>query len=290
MFAPSRSRHDAIVTDAPFRDRALSPEEVRRAIERAASLAKVDVAAGKTGRSMTGAELERHLFELGLDRASVRRAMEPAETRVTPSGLTHQVVREVAVEGELSAAHLEEIAEEIASVMKMEGQTAAVGQKLVWTPGGRLVEPAVTVHAKDGETRIRFVETLQGAAPAVISFATLSTLAGLMATGVGTVGGVAIAKALEIGASEGSPFVFSMAALLGVGGAIASFVALWRRYRKHGEQRTAFADEVVARVASAVRARIEGAAPKARVEVGEVEPEGHEIAAGKDARRSNPAD
>jgi hypothetical protein len=209
---------------------------------------------------------------------------EEKEHLVASTGLLE---RDVVIEAALAAEHFEEVAEVIASVMKMEGQTSAVGNKLTWTPGGNVRQPSITVHVKDGATRIRYVEQLPTPVQAGISFATLGTIAGLMATGAGTMGGVAIAKALEIGATEGSPAVFGIAGLLGIGAAISSFLALWQHRKKHRARRAMVADELVARLAALVRERAE-AVPKARVDLGapELEPEEVEVAAGSKSAKS----
>lgn len=137
------------------------------------------------------------------------------------------------------------------------------------------------MHVKDGVTRVRYLETQVAPVPAQLGFATLGSLAGATTGAIALLGGVPIAKAMEVTAPEGLPWLFAIAALVGFGTAAASFVGLWRRYKNVRARREAFADEVVAYVTAAVRARIDTPDPPARVEsaADEIEVAEHELPA-----------
>jgi hypothetical protein len=266
----------------PFRDRPLSAEEVRAVIERAAALAKVDVAAGKAGHQLSAAELEQRLRELGLGPEIVRQALEPVVSRETVApGSGRGIDREVIIDGELPVEEFEAIADAIASVMKMQGSTSAVGHRLTWTPGGRMTEPAVTVSVKNGRTSIRYVETTAKQAPVAVGVA--SGLAGSTVGGMGALAAAGVAQSLGITAAQGAPAVLVYGALLAVSVAVASFVGLRRSNERFHRHRATFSEtvlahvarEVVSRVEKGPRMRVEGASEAERVveseDAGEVE-------------------
>jgi hypothetical protein len=118
------------------------------------------------------------------------------------------------------------------------------------------------VQAKDGHTRIRYVETLANRGQAKIGFGVLAGLSGLL---VGTLGG-AIGHAATAGA-QGDAGMTTIAIVLGVGAAVASFLGLERILRRRAQTRTAFAEQALAQVAAQVRASIASAPVKARVAV-----------------------
>lgn len=259
------------MSDSPFRERRVPPEEVQRILKRAAELALLDPAAEKLGEALTTAELEARLLALGISPEVARRAMEPPppphELPRAPDGAV-RIERELQIDGMLSPDHFEEIAELINAAMKIPGRTSAVGNKLTWSPTGLGLEPSVTVHAKDGVTTIRYVETLAHRGQMAIGFGTLAALGGIMAGAVGSAVGVGIAKTLEISQASGAPVVLGVGVLLGVGTAVSSFFGLRRLVAHRAQTRAAFADELVARVGQAVTASLKQSPLKTRVDAG----------------------
>ncbi len=269
------------MSGAPFRERQLAPDEVRRIVKRAMELAMVDSAEAEGSSAMTEAELARRLSELGVPAEIAARAMEAPLRAAEPAadGAT-RIVREVDIEGVVTTERHEDIADAISAAMKQPGRVSVVGNKLSWVPGGLLTEPAVTVHSKNGRTRILYVETLANRGQQTIGFATLALFAGLFAGALSSVPLIVIAKAMAIGPREGGPAVFAISALVALVAAIAIMVGLRRVTARRAETRSAFADEVIAHVATATRAaatseprlRIKAEAePDAALEDGEVE-------------------
>lgn len=254
------------MSGAPFRERQLAPDEVRRVVKRAMELAMVDAAAAEGGAAMTEAELARRLSELGVPADLAARAMEaPLRAAEPAADGAIRVVREVDVEGMISTERHEEIADAISTAMKLPGRVSVVGNKLSWVPGGLLTEPAVTVHSKNGRTRVRYVETLANRGQQTLGFGTLALFAGFFAGAMASIAMVAIAKAMAIGPREGGPAVFALSALVAVVAAIAVMVGLRRVVARRAETRSAFADEVIAQVATAARAAATSQ-PRLRVE------------------------
>lgn len=256
----------------PFRARRIPPDEVRRIVRRASDLAAIDAAAQDAGPPLTEAELSQKLTELGISKEIVDRAMKPIEPSAQEAGDgAVRVVREIEIEGMLPPERHEEIADVISAAMKMQGRVSAVGNKLTWVPSGILTEPTMTVHSKDGRTRIRYVETISNRGQATLGFATLGGFAGIIAGGLGMGGAVAIAKAAEITSAQGGPAVIAASVAIGVGAAVASFFGLRKAAKSRAEARAAFAEEVVARVVTAARNAIADekkarVAPSLRVE------------------------
>ncbi len=266
--------HWTRVADSPFRERRLSPEEIQRVVKRAAELANTDPTSD-VGGPLTADELETRLAELGIPKDVARRAMQPVPPAPAPSadGAT-RVEREAVIEGMVDPARFDEIADAIASVMKSEGRTSAVGNKLTWTPGGVLMEPAITVQAKDGQTRIRYVETLANRGQVLLGFGTLAGLSGLIGGGMGG----AIVQAAS--GAHGGPMVATAAVMLGAGAAVASFLGLKRLVARRATTRAALAEQVLAHVGAAVHASLARAQVKARVELSaepELEAEAEEL-------------
>jgi hypothetical protein len=258
------------MSDQPFRERRIPPEEVQRVVQRALELAAKD-AKSTEGKALTGAELEARLHELGVSPEIARIALEPKATPIVPAaGGVIRVEREVELEGALSPEHFERIADAIQVVMKMPGRVSAVGNKLTWTPGGAMLEPSVTVHAKDGRTVIRYFETLGNSGQLKVGFGVLSGIAALGSGTTVTLAGVAIAKAADVSKASGVPLVLGLGALFAVTTAIGSFLALRRSFARRSEGRSRFADEVVVRVAREVEASLAVKAPKTRIDASNV--------------------
>lgn len=264
---PPRKREP--MSDQPFRERRIPPEEVQRILQRALELAAMDSTVS-AGKALTGAELEARLYEIGISPDIARRALESRPASVAPSsdGIV-RVEREIELDGMLSPDQFEAIADSIQAVMKTPGRISAVGNKLTWTPGGAWLEPSVTVHAKDGQTSIRYVEALANRGQQKVAF---GVLAGLAALGTGTtasLAGVAIAKAADVSAASGAPIVLGTATLLGIAAAIGSLLGLKRSFARRLESRSRFADEVVISVSAAVKASLAASAARVRVETRE---------------------
>jgi hypothetical protein len=169
----------------------------------------------------------------------------------------------------LSPEAFEPIADAIQAAMGVPGRISAVGNKLTWTPGGVSLEPSVTVHAKDGHTSIRYVETLANRGELK---AGVGVIAGLSVIGTGAVvllAGAAIGKAADVSRASGVPVVLGIAAVLGIFAAIGSIFGVKRSFARRLESRSRFADEALVRVSAAVKTSL-GASPiRARVETHE---------------------
>jgi hypothetical protein len=240
---------------------------VQRVVKRAAELAMISPAADQAGTALTAAELEQRLAELGIPSEIAKRAMEPAAPAVAPSADgAIRVVREIEIDGMVPAERFEEIADAIASAMKMAGRTSAVGNKLTWTPGGMLLEPSLTVHSKNGRTLVRYVETLANRGQTLIGFGTLAGFAGMIVGTMSSVAGVAIAKGAEISAAQGGPVVLGTGVALGLAAAVGSFIGLKRMLAHRSEVRSRFAEEVLNQVGKAVRECAVSSPTRTRVE------------------------
>jgi len=254
------------MSGSPFRERRIPPEEVRQIVKRAAELAMVDAAAIDSGEALSETELVERLAQLGVPSSVTRRALVATTTPTEPAADgSLRVVREVELDGMIPPARHEDLADAIAAAMGMPGRVSVVGNKLTWTPGGALAEPAITVHSKDGRTRVHYTETLANRGQRLFGFGTIAGLGGLVAVGAGSVAGVALAKAAEISAQQGGTTVFATAAIVGVAGAVASFVGLQRAFERRAKTRSAFADTVMARVVTAARRAIEASPLQVRV-------------------------
>ncbi|MFO0567922.1 MAG: hypothetical protein U0263_19845 [Polyangiaceae bacterium] len=257
------------VSEPPFRERRIPPDEVHRIVKRATELSAGNLAAENPARALTREELEQHLHELGMSETVVKRAFSPPPEPVQPAadGVL-RVVREVELEGMLSSDHFEELAELISSRMGMPGNVSVVGNRLTWSPSGALIEPAVTVHAKNGRTKIRYVETLANRTQMRIGFGTLGGFAGMIAGSGALVAGVAIAKAAGVTGPSGNPTAIALVAAsvaVGLAAAIGSFVGLKRVVARRGVTRSQFADDLVAVLESRVRAQLASTPARVRV-------------------------
>lgn len=260
------------MSDRPFRERRIPPEEVQRIMRRALELSSMD-ARQSEGKALTGAEIEARLHELGISPEIAQSALEsnPAAIVASADGVI-RVERQTELEGMLSPEHFERIAEAIQAVMKVPGRSSAVGNMLVWTPAGAMSEPSVTVHAKDGRTTIRYVESLANRGQQAIGTGLLS---GFSAFGSGTVmfiAGVAIAKAADVSAASGAPIVLGSAALVALASAVGSFIGVKRMFVRRCEARSRFAEEVLVSVAGVVNAAMAATPTRRRVETGQATP------------------
>ena len=238
----------------PFRERIIAPEEVRRIIKNAADLAAI---APVSSEGLTETQLLDRLTALGISTDVARRAIDGSSLRppVTADGIT-RVVREVELEGMVSPEKHEEIADAISQAMRMQGRVSVVGNKLTWTPNDRRTEPSVTIHVKDGRTAIRYVETLANSGQLTFGFGTLAGLAGLLSGALATVALVALCKALDITRAAGATWVVMGSVIVGIVGALTSFVGLRRAFARRARTRAVAADEVIAHVATVTRAAI----------------------------------
>jgi len=169
-----------------FRERRFPPAEVRRIIRRAAELAETDPETSASERALTQDEMVRHGAELGLPAGAVRRAIS-APLSPEPSGKRpwlrpRQVLLEQELSGEVPAERHEEIVEVIRSTLGMAGRTEVVGKTITWS-FPHASAPVVTIRSKDGRTRVRVEERLEGAG-VLIGVGSLGALLCLMAVGV----------------------------------------------------------------------------------------------------------
>ena len=140
--------------------------------------------------------------------------------------------------------------------MGASGRLSAVGNKLTWVPGGMLTEPAVTVHSKNGVTRVHYIESLANRGQRIVGFTTLGALCGLINGGL-----AASISAKFAGAAAGMAIgvVVGLVAVLGV------VLLLRGAFAKRARTRNSFAERVVAQVVAAVRASAVTSATKTRV-------------------------
>ncbi|MBK9000404.1 MAG: hypothetical protein IPM35_32185 [Myxococcales bacterium] len=255
------------MAESPFRERRLSADEVRRVVRRATNLAHRRAPGDVAGEALTVAELEERLMALGISRDVVHSALEErVSAPITPGADgTARVEREIEIVGVLHPEDFEDLAELIGRVVRLPGRASAVGNKLTWTPSGVLTEPTLTVHSKDGVTRVRYVETLINSGQATIGFGVLAGFGGMVAGSMSGVAGVAIAKSLEISKATGGPAVLALSAVIGVVVAVGSFAGLRRAAARRAHSRTLFADEVLNQIGDAVGAAVAARAPKARI-------------------------
>lgn len=242
-----------------FRERRLPPTEVRRILRRAAEIAETDPETDAAERALTQDELERHGAELGLPASAIRRAVS-APLGPDPSGERpwlepRDVLLEQEIAGEVSADRHEEIVEAIRAAVGVEGRTEVVGKTLsFYLP--RAVAPLITIRSKDGATRVRVTERLNGAA-ALAGLSTFAALASLMGVGVGM---DVMRSALAAGV---------IGAVVMLCGVFASSLVAARGIRR----REAWLEHVMERAGAAVSAAaepaVEPAAP-ARVRVAEI--------------------
>lgn len=257
------------MSDQPFRERRVPPEEVQRILQRALELSAMDSTAS-SGKALTGAELEARLHELGISPDIARRALEPKPATIAPSadGVI-RIEREIELEGMLSPEAFEPIADAIQAVMGGPGRISAVGNRLTWTPGGASLEPSVTVHAKDGHTSIRYVETLANRVQLKVGFGFLAGVSALVTSMTVFLAGAALGKAAGVSAASGVPIVLGTAAVLGIAAATGSIFGLKRSFARRVESRSRFADEVLVRVSATVKTSLAASAMRARVETRE---------------------
>lgn len=259
------------MADAPFRGRTLSPDEVQRILRRAADLS---ASAPLSVTALDATQLEQRLKELGISDDVIRGAMHPTATTLeTARDGAIRVEREIAIEGMLAPEHFEAISELIAAKMSVPGRISAVGNKLTWSPVGVALEPSVTVHAKDGHTTIRYVETLAYRGQMIIGFATLSAMAGMIAGTTSSVIGAVIAKVSGISHANGAPLALAFGVVLGVVATIGSFVGLRRAVARRAVRRSAFADALLAEVAESVRASVGASTTTTKTRVDDRAPE-----------------
>jgi hypothetical protein len=176
-------------------------------------------------------------------------------TTAAPSaGATTRVVREEEIDGMVPPDRHEQIADAIAAAMGMPGRSSAVGNRLTWVPGGIQMEPAVTVHSKDGRTRVRFAESLANRGQQIVAFATLGGIAGLIGGGIAVDIAGKIARGAGMAAAQAGPIGLAVGVVMGCAAALVAIAALRRAFARRARNRNAFADAAVAQVVAAVRA------------------------------------
>ncbi|MFT3770021.1 MAG: hypothetical protein QM820_31725 [Minicystis sp.] len=154
---------------SPFRDRRFAPHDVRRILRRAAEISEHDADTQAAERALTLGEIERLGGELGLPAAAIREAArdDATPTAPTPDEAPDQrrIVLEDEIEGELPAAHDEDIVDAITNVFGDSGRTQFVGRTMTWSPtpvmNGQQRQITITVRVRDGRTRIRIDERLR---------------------------------------------------------------------------------------------------------------------------------
>ncbi len=253
------------MSDSPFRERRISADEARRVVKRAAELAAIEPQAD-VGQALTVAELEERLADLGIGPEITRRAMQAggAPPKPSPDGAL-RVERELVVDGELAPERFDAITDTVAAAMKIPGRMSAVGSTLTWTPAGPLIEPKLTIRSEDGQTRIRYVETVANAGQQVFGFGALSAMSGLFTGLLGAFIAAFVAKGVDIGVTSAKPAVLAVGCVVGVAMAIATFIGFKRLLAQRAERRGTFADDALLQVGQAVRAAGAAKPTKARV-------------------------
>ncbi|MDI3285489.1 hypothetical protein [Polyangium sp. 15x6] len=253
--------------DDPFRERRLSPAEVRRILRRALELAEQDAETQAVETSMTEAELVRHAGELGIPRTAIRGAAvehappEEPKARGGWLGAPLRTLFEEEIEGEITSDSHEDIVDVIRSVTGDAGQVQIVGKTLTWTP---TVHPqsqprqlSVTVRSRNGKTLVRVEERYTNFAAALYLGIGL---------GFGLGGGLPVAVAIATTTKDGFAAALAGVAVLMFAFLIPRLLFPWlvrRRSRKHRELLSRLSD--VAHAASpGARVAEEAAAPRKR--------------------------
>jgi len=205
--------------------------EIGRILERTTEL-QLSEAAGSGPSGMTLRELEEIATEAGIDPRYLRRAASEVEAAELGGGFWERVVGtplavvlEASVEGELPESAFERVVPIIQQSAREAGQTSQVGRTLTWraeTKSGSRVA-MVGVSIRDGETRIRVEEKLDGMA---------RELFGGLAGGVGV--GAGIGVGVGVGSLLGSALV---AAFFPVGFVAAGYLSARALFRTNVERR-----------------------------------------------------
>jgi hypothetical protein len=230
--------------------RRYSEEEIGRILKRATEM-QVAEPAGQGPGGMTLRELEEIALEAGIDPRHLRRAameLEPGSpeasfwTRVL--GHPPQVRLEAAVPGELPVEGFESLVAIIQHVAREHGQASLVGRTLTWqgetATGTR--STMVVVGVRDGETRVRVEERLQGLA---------GQLFGGLVGGVGVGAGVGVGVGL--GAALGSA-LFSAAFPVGALG--LGYITARAAFRSQAGARRRALSELLDRLVGEVSDRV----------------------------------
>jgi hypothetical protein len=229
----------------PFRVRRIPADEVRRVVRRAADLAE---RSPHEGESLTEHELATRLGDLGFPAHAVKQAIaSPATGQIIVERGVRRIVELCEIDGEVPAAAHESVAEAIGATMGEAGRTQVVGKKLVWSAARRNTDLSVTVHSRDGRTRVRVEESLGAKWQSLIGGGTFAVLASLM-------GG-----AIAADASGSKSLIIAMALAFGVG----VFFSFGRLVQRHGASRSRTLEHALGQVVTAVRASI---APGVRIE------------------------
>jgi hypothetical protein len=151
--------------ESPFRQRRLSPQEIRRLTALAARLAETDPNTRTAEVTLSVDELVRAGAALGLPESAMTRAIassaEDAPSAPTSAIATRLVVHEHELSGELPPDAHEAIVETIEEVAGTAGRVQAVGRKITWTPPAA-AQPSLVILSRDGRTTLRVSEAVSG--------------------------------------------------------------------------------------------------------------------------------
>ncbi len=193
--------------------RRYSEEEIGRLLKRATEIQLAEpTGSGPTGMSLS--ELEAIALEAGIDPRHLRRAAVELESGSAGESLAEKLAGEsllltleAVVPGEIDATGCEQLVPVIQHIVTEHGQASLLGRTLTWrveTPS-KTRSTMVVVSARNGETRIRIEERLQGLA---------SQLFGGMVGGGG--GGLGIGVGIGVGVGALGSAAFAIAFPLGV--------------------------------------------------------------------------
>lgn len=235
-----------------FRERRLSPAEVRRVLRTAATLAETDPNNVGVERALSEDELVAAASQLGLSPEVVRRAIaRPAASAPEKDGpwlRPRLVVHEEEIQGHVPEDRYEEVLDTIRKTMGVQGRVESVGKSISWAPGPAL-PVLISVKVRGNSTIVRVEEKLNGAA-ALGAFSTLAALPAFM------IGGLA----MDVSHSA------SMAWLLGLAVFLLTTFALGAFARRNVHKREALLWNLMEQTAAAVRNAVEtpATAPRAR--------------------------
>jgi hypothetical protein len=156
------------LTVDPFREKRLSPADVRRALVRASEIADSLPETPAVEKSLTRGELEQAGTALGLPARAIAEALdddEPAPGEERPRrrgflGAPTRFVLEKELPGEPSDDEREDLLDEIRTVVGDTGSIETVGKSLIWKHSGNTRQLSVRLRSRDGRSRIVVEERL----------------------------------------------------------------------------------------------------------------------------------
>jgi hypothetical protein len=243
------------MAESPFREQRLSPADVRRIITRALELAPLHDPRAASGQALTRAEVEQRAADLGIPVAAVRHALEspsPASGPPTSAGTANHLVHDEELDGELTVDGHEQVAEALQVAMQGHpGRLEVVGRKLTYSANAYGAAVTLTVHTKNGRTRVRVEQAVERrwAVPLVTALLAPMTLAPLAAAAFAATQSVAFA---------------ALAAAVAL---VAAYLGVRALFARATRKREAVAERAAVAVIAAVKEAVAKPALGARIDV-----------------------